>query len=146
MYSELQERFEGLSISARLLLYEPLHPEAVWKSHGREVCNNSKKGKAEYRNRREFLYEVYDRKCCLCGLGLSIDHLSLDHKDGRGLGGGRRNDNLSTTLPVHLMCNGRKGSRRIVDGEVCITCGHGFIVGGKTQRECFRCNSIWEKQ
>jgi len=141
----LEQQFRGLSIEQRLALYEPLYPSAVeLKKGSRQICKNTPKGWTEYRRRRNFVWEVYDRKCWLCGQPVSSEEVTADHRDPRGMGGGSRDDRVEAIRPCHGECNTRRGSRRIAGGESCPYCEHGVVVGGKKDRECFRCNAKWE--
>ena len=141
---DLQERFIGLTIPERLALYEPLYPEAVeLKKGSRQICMNSTKGRAEYANRRRFVWEVYGRVCWLCARPVFSDAVTSDHVDPRGMGGGSRNDAVDAIAPCCGECNSRRGSRRIAKDESCPYCGHGVVVGGKRDRECFRCGAKW---
>ena len=37
---------------------------------------------------------------------------TLDHKEPRGMGAARRDDNLGNLRPAHFACNAKRGSRR----------------------------------
>jgi hypothetical protein len=91
---------------------------------GREVCQKSKAGLAEYKRRT---IEMVDRQGNICGIckDPSVpmrpieDHSFLSatfqHADGRGSGGGRRNDSIAPetgNCAAHLKCNLELGSRR----------------------------------
>lgn len=144
MIESLEARFQGLTVEERLALYRPLYPEAViLKGRGRQVCSDSSKGRKEYANRREFLYEVYDHKCCLCCRPLTEQQATLEHPQGRGMSGSHRDDSVTVCLIACPECQSRKGSRRIATGEFCSYCGHKFVVGGKVLRECFKCGGEW---
>ena len=80
-------------------------------------------GRAEYKRRKEAMWERQKGICCLYGFlpecpgKLEIKLATFEHEDGRG--GGKRDDRIS--LPdgtwingvSHLMCNSLKGSRHI---------------------------------
>lgn len=141
MDSELQQRFEGLTVDERLVLFEPLYPQAVsLKKGGRQLCAKTEKGRKEYRHRTEFVWEVYDRKCVLCGSGVSLEQVTLDHRAGRGMGGSNRDERINKVLPAHAVCNARKGSCRIAEGEICSCCGHDIVI---VSLPCFRCGEEW---
>ncbi len=96
---------------------------------GREVCQTrldhpeGAEGRAEYKRRKEAMWERQKGICCLYGFlpecpgKLEIKLATFEHEDGRG--GGKRDDRIS--LPdgtwingvSHLMCNSLKGSRHI---------------------------------
>ena len=96
---------------------------------GREVCQmrldhpEGAEGRAEYKRRKEAMWERQKGICCLYGFlpecpgKLEIKLATFEHEDGRG--GGKRDDRIS--LPdgtwingvSHLMCNSLKGSRHI---------------------------------
>lgn len=56
---------------------------------GREVCNQ-----AAWRARRVEAFLAYDGRCGKCGDRVSMQSFDLDHKHGRGMGGGKRDDRL----------------------------------------------------
>ena len=100
---------------------------------GREVCQTrldhpeGAEGRAEYKRRKEAMWERQKGICCLYGFlpecpgKLEIKLATFEHEDGRG--GGKRDDRIS--LPdgtwingvSHLMCNSLKGSRHIPFNE-----------------------------
>lgn len=41
----------------------------------------------------------------------TFEDFTLEHYDGRGMGGGRRDDRK--TVPAHFKCNAEKGSKRL---------------------------------
>lgn len=147
------EQFAGLSIPERLALYVPVHPEAVKLLRGnREVCSNSTKGKREYRNRRDFLYQVYDGLCCLCGHHIPEGQETLEHPAGRGTNGNKRDDSVKVCLLACWSCQGRKGSRPVAIGESCPYCEWAVVIGSPKslqkakERECLRCNGKWTSE
>jgi len=55
--------------------------------------------------------------CAICGLWMKEEETTFDHEDGRGIGGGHRDDRIEVdgepqNAAVHLHCNVRKGSKR----------------------------------
>lgn len=92
---------------------------------GREVCSNTKAGRAEYRWRTLEMVERQGGRCCLEGYApmcpgrLKPEEATFDHENGRGHGGGKRDDRI--VLPdgswqngaCHEECNAWKGSRYI---------------------------------
>jgi hypothetical protein len=76
------------------------------------------------------MWERQGRRCCLEGLvagckgKLGLAEASFEHQDGRGMGGGHRDDRIEKPDPdtgemrpyngvAHPWCNGRKGSVRV---------------------------------
>ena len=141
-YEEYAQLFEGLAVEERLALFRSITSKGVKVlGDGREECvYKFKSGKREYKHRTLFVYEVYGRKCKLCGYGLSEANLTADHIIPRGNGGGWRDDRVTNLWPAHSACNVRRGSRRIADGESCEFCGHDVVIKSGDDRECFRCN------
>lgn len=93
---------------------------------GREICNrNSGLGRIEYKVRIIAMVRRQKGFCCLDGIApmcpgrLSEAEATFEHEDGRGMGGGKRDDRI--VLPngqwqngaAHNACNSWKGSRRI---------------------------------
>ena len=80
-------------------------------------------GRAEYKRRKEAMWERQKGICCLYGFlpqcpgKLLLKESTFEHEDGRG--GGKRDDRIS--LPdgtwingvSHLQCNSAKGSKHI---------------------------------
>ena len=101
-------------------------PDAVrvYRS-GREVCNRmTAEGAREYKRRIKVMWERQNGICCLfghiseCPGPLSLKEATFEHEDGRGNGGGNRDDRIEVNGKwrngaAHLGCNGIKGSRRI---------------------------------
>jgi len=103
---------------------------------GREVCNLlTKAGKDEYLSRIRQMWERQGKQCCLkdkvegCPGRLTIADATFEHQDGRGNGGGHRDDRILRPDPktgemkpyngaAHWVCNGKKGSTRIDYHEV----------------------------
>lgn len=86
---------------------------------GREICQQqTKAGADEYRLRRMLMRARQGNLCCLCGLWMSEEETSFEHQEGRGFGGGRRDDRIF--LPdgsrlngaSHGVCNLARGSQR----------------------------------
>lgn len=138
------EMFKGLGVEVRLDLYRPLTTKGVKVFRdGREECvYKSTSGRMEYQNRTWFVFQVYDRKCKLCGRDLPQSALTADHIQPRGNGGGWRDDRVSNLWPAHYFCNSRRGSRRIYEGGHCPACRHDVVVG-LIDHECFHCGSRW---
>jgi hypothetical protein len=94
-------------------------PEAVKTFRdGREVCNLlCKAGRDEYERRKRVMWERQARKCCLCGFKLAWSEAMFEHWDGRGHGGGHRDDRiekdgLAYNGVAHPKCNSLKGPLR----------------------------------
>jgi hypothetical protein len=89
---------------------------------GREVCEHNG---IEYKMRIIAMVKRQRGLCCLYGHSphcpghISEAEATFEHEDGRGMGGGRRDDRI--VLPdgrwingaAHALCNQWKGSRRI---------------------------------
>jgi hypothetical protein len=87
---------------------------------GREVLNlKTAKGKAEYRKRTWEMAESQDWKCSWCGGYMTKETATFDHGQGRGMGGGIRDDRkkVGGNSAVHFHCNSAKGSRRVARNE-----------------------------
>ena len=79
----------------------------------REICDKSKAGREEYRRRREAVWDRDRGTCCLCGLPVPLEQCTLEHKNGRGMGGSKRNDDHTDpheTGVAHWFGNNAKGS------------------------------------
>lgn len=100
-------------------------------SGGREVCDQlTKAGRDEYVKRK---LDRYEEQGCRCALQITDickqrqgrwpkDEITLDHEDGRGMGGGKRDDRMWVIKDGKLVkqnaavcwhCNSQKGSRKI---------------------------------
>ena len=83
---------------------------------GREICNKTALGRAEYRKRTLAMAERQGWRCELCGLAMTPDTVTFDHQQGRGMGGGKRDDRMELNglrfnAAVHGICNADKASR-----------------------------------
>ena len=91
-------------------------------SDGREVCRNNAAGKREYASRREQMYDRDHGICCICKRKIWLrSEATFEHTEGRGLGGGHRDDRPSYVNAqgkmirngvAHFNCNGMKGGKR----------------------------------
>lgn len=86
---------------------------------GREVCLENAKGQAEYHRRT---MEMHDRQSGICARGAHrIMAPTFDHSDCRGMGSSRRDDRIVDEAGLWMngcscwFCNGKAGSKRIVD-------------------------------
>ena len=84
---------------------------------GREVCIDTEKGKAEYRERTMSMRARQLGICLECNHWMDEHETTFDHEDLRGMGGARRDDRIAvggvwTNRAVHLKCNSERGSRR----------------------------------
>jgi hypothetical protein len=95
----------------------------VYKISGREVCSKTPEGKAEYALRLDLMCIRQDWLCgCGCGLYMTqvpdrFNTATFDHEDGRGSGGGHRDDRIVKdgkpyNRALRYICNGNKGSKR----------------------------------
>ena len=95
----------------------------VIKYSGREVCDDTAAGRAEYKRRVEAMWE---RQNGLCGLRISplcpgrieLTEATFEHQDGRGAGGSKRDDRIMRdgkpyNLAACWWCNGAKSSRSL---------------------------------
>lgn len=88
---------------------------------GREVCNlNTREDEREYRRRIGLMYERQQERCCIgldgCVRNFSLFMATFDHEDGRGMGGGKRDDRIEKDGHPYngaacIRCNSAKGSR-----------------------------------
>lgn len=93
-------------------------PEAVKiYPDGREVCNRDiAEGKHEYDSRRYQMEVRQGFRCAICERIASC-MMQFDHQDGRGHGGGNRDDRIEVegkwfNAALCHMCNTEKGSKR----------------------------------
>lgn len=92
---------------------------------GREVCNLlTKAGRDEYERRKRAMWERQGKRCCLeghiegCPGVLNWKDTVFEHEEGRGHGGGHRDDRIEVdgkriNGAAHATCNSKKASRRI---------------------------------
>jgi hypothetical protein len=90
---------------------------------GREVCQENRAGREEYKRRTLAMANWQENICGICGFGPMLRHqdsesplqVTFQHGDGRGMGGARRDDrtNVKGNCAAHRGCNGELGSRRI---------------------------------
>ncbi len=97
---------------------------------GREVCNIlCKAGMDEYMRRIRAMWERQNKRCCLeafvssCPGRLALADATYEHQDGRGHGGGHRDDRIEKdgkpyNGAAHRLCNSLKASRRIDYNEI----------------------------
>ena len=103
---------------------------------GREVCNLlCREGRDIYMGRIETMRLRQNKRCCLyghvegCPGQLNKADATFEHQDGRGHGGGHRDDRIEIPDPktgkmkpingaAHAWCNSRKGSQRINYNDV----------------------------
>lgn len=88
---------------------------------GREVCDETKVGKEEYRRRLDVMHTRQHGHCGLCAKPLTREQATFDHQFGRGMNGSKRDDRTEKpdehgklrwlNAAVHFICNGEKGSR-----------------------------------
>jgi hypothetical protein len=90
---------------------------------GREVCNDNKAGKDEYKRRRRVMWERQGKTCGLqiapqCMKRLPWEYATFEHQDGRGYAGSKRDDRVEIDgKPYNLVacpwCQSMKGSRSL---------------------------------
>jgi 5-methylcytosine-specific restriction endonuclease McrA len=56
--------------------------------------------------------QIPDEHGVICGKFVHLHEMELDHIEGRGMGGGKRNDTAESTRCSCRDCNQRKGSKR----------------------------------
>lgn len=84
---------------------------------GREVCQSNEKGADEYYRRIGQMADRQGNLCCLCDGSLRYGITTFEHTDGRGMGGGHRDDRIeidgrAVNGAAHWHCNVAKGSKR----------------------------------
>ena len=77
---------------------------------GREICSMTLAGREEYSKRTDDMYVRDKGICCLCGKPLEVYEVTFEHKNGRGMGGGKRDDRIAGNGVAHWLGNSRKGS------------------------------------
>src|SRR5271155_1911921 len=93
-----------------------MHKGPIKKHHyrvmpdGREICNSSTAGREEYKQRREYVWDRDRGTCCLCQLQVALDWCTLEHKNGRGMNGSKRDDRPAACGVAHWAGNNAKGS------------------------------------
>jgi hypothetical protein len=85
---------------------------------GREVCSKTPLGQREYRSRTETMWHRQKGICSICLNPMRIDEATYEHEDGRGMGGGHRDDRVvidgkQHNSACHGLCNVKKGSVRL---------------------------------
>ena len=97
--------------------YFKAEPEAV-KTYGlRQVCQGNAAGKREYKARTTEMWLRQEGICPICGKWMDQNEATPDHQEGRGHGGGFRDDRTIVdgewhNAAVHGSCNTEKGSKR----------------------------------
>ncbi len=92
---------------------------------GREVCQDTRAGRAEYKRRTEKMYLRDEAICCICLLPIAaLDEATTEHKGKRGMGGGLRDDRIEKNGVAHGWCNSELGSARLPQrlAEPCLDC------------------------
>lgn len=85
---------------------------------GREVCNDkTREGRELYTRRLVNMCVRQQYRCAICNGYIESFTASFDHQDGRGSGGGHRDDRIEVdgkwkNAALCIPCNGLKGSRR----------------------------------
>ena len=85
---------------------------------GRQVCPKTPAGRKEYHRRIEAMWKRQRGLCCLCGRPIRLSESVFEHQDGRGHGGGTRNDAVERDGKPYngaacWTCNSLKASKRI---------------------------------
>jgi hypothetical protein len=86
------------------------HRPPVRKVGGREICSSSPAGRAEYQRRRELRWDIDRGQCVLCGQFCPLNQATIEHPNGRGMGGSKRDDSVEAIRIAHLFGNNAKGS------------------------------------
>jgi 5-methylcytosine-specific restriction endonuclease McrA len=68
-------------------------------------------GKAEYQRRREFVWDRDRGICCLCGHFVALESATMEHLNGRGMGGSKRDDRPEACGIACWGGNNAKGSQ-----------------------------------
>ena len=91
----------------------------VWTyPSGRETCPKTLHGRWEYQNRIRLMWTRQKGRCCLCGEPIGLSQAVFEHQDGRGQGGGNRDDRIERNGKPYngaacWTCNSAKGSKRV---------------------------------
>lgn len=102
--------------AAKLVAKREVPAVKVFRS-GREVCSKTPEGRAEYLKRLDAMVERQSGVCG-CGCNQGLYDPTFDHENGRGHGGGKRDDRI--ILPdgtiqnraLNGVCNVKKASVR----------------------------------
>lgn len=92
-------------------------PESVTTyPDGRQVCNDNAAGKREYKARTYKMEVRQGFRCAICER-IAGSSMQFDHQDGRGHGGGFRDDRIEVdgkwfNAALCHRCNTEKGSKR----------------------------------
>lgn len=84
---------------------------------GRQVCLDTAAGKREYRWRTELMWQRQGETCAIGNHFMRVEDATFDHEDGRGHGGGHRDDRIEVNgepknAALCVAHQGLKGSRR----------------------------------
>lgn len=84
---------------------------------GREICQSNAAGRREYRERIRKMVIRQDFRCAICMGYIETFTGTFDHQDGRGSGGGHRDDRIEIdgkpyNAALCINCNSEKGSKR----------------------------------
>lgn len=98
------------------LRYELIANGSVRKyPDGREVCQDSPAGYAEYKRRVEIMLSRQNWRCCLCEKRLALADATFEHQRRRGMHAAFRDDRIYNERgeqmngAAHWSCNGEKG-------------------------------------
>lgn len=80
--------------------------------NGRQVCTDTTAGRREYRSRTDNMWLRQQGLCSICNLPMRIEEATYEHSQGRGMGGGHRDDRIEHNTAAHGWCNVLKGSVR----------------------------------
>ena len=86
---------------------------------GREICDRrTDLGAYEYRHRVVIMFFRQGQKCGICKKRMELFDATFEHQDGRGMGGGHRDDRIIKdgkpyNFAAHSWCNNLKGSKRL---------------------------------
>lgn len=82
---------------------------------GREVCEDSPAGYAEYKRRVGLMLQIQGYRCCLCEKRLSASDATFEHQRRRGMGSAFRDDRIFDEVGrklngvSHWVCNVERG-------------------------------------